>query len=420
MKERVRRAPKRVFNVRDTEFYRDYVASDEYMTVAARAREFMNRFRLPLSQVRNLVVTAREEDWFTRYGFECEDATGTPGAPLEVLVLGALRYMGRHCVLDDLEERTKVSKSTFQRFIPVFWHEVRTRWTAKYIVFPTTAADFARHGHDFATLGLPGCVMAVDCTHVKSFVTHMMRNMHVGKEGFPTRSFILGCDYSRRILFTDPGKPGTWSDVMQLLYQRQLCGVHSDGLGADYEWHVRDAQGMEQTRHGPWFLVDNGFVDWACLMCPFKLCSDMNKIIWSQWVESVRKVVERVFGILKRRWQILASGFRMHSVQELDDCWFACCIFHNLLLDLIERDAFANIADDDEDLSQSARERLAAREEDRSLRMGIDSVEMPTDVAFEQRRQELVNHFMQLYNSDEVQWVRRATPTGPVSAPDFL
>ena len=68
---------------------------------------FRDRFRLPYHCYRQLVDEAKERDWFPRWsGIDC---CGSPATPLDLLVLGSLRYLGRGWTFDDLVETTAVS-----------------------------------------------------------------------------------------------------------------------------------------------------------------------------------------------------------------------------------------------------------------------------------------------------------------------
>jgi hypothetical protein len=61
--------------------------------------------------------------------------------------------------------------------------------------------------------------------------------------------------------------------------------------------------------HGCWLMVDNSYLKWPVTMPPFKTSSNHpDEVWWSQWLESMRKDVECIFGILKGRWRILKSG----------------------------------------------------------------------------------------------------------------
>jgi hypothetical protein len=59
-------------------------------------------------------------------------------------------------------------------------------------------------------------------------------------------------------------------------------------------------------------------------------------VYWSEFLESVRKDVERTFGILKIRFAFLKNAVQYHS-QEMIQCavWTACAL-HNMLLDYDE------------------------------------------------------------------------------------
>lgn len=61
---------------------------------------------------------AREGEWFPHA--EKKDAVGRDGSPLELLILGALRYLGRGWSFDDLEEATGISQEVHRRFFHLF------------------------------------------------------------------------------------------------------------------------------------------------------------------------------------------------------------------------------------------------------------------------------------------------------------
>ena len=49
-------------------------------------------------------------------------------------------------------------------------------------------------------------------------------------------------------------------------------------------------------------------------------------------MESVRKDVECVFGILKGRFRCLKLPIYLHDKNVIDNMFFTCCILHNMLL----------------------------------------------------------------------------------------
>ena len=67
-------------------------------------------------------------------------------------------------------------------------------------------------------------------------------------------------------------------------------------------------------------------------MCPFKTTSVMALALWSKHLESVRKDVERTFGIMKKRFKVLKTPLLFRDVTFIDDIFVTCCVLNNKLL----------------------------------------------------------------------------------------
>lgn len=66
---------------------------------------------------------------------------------------------------------------------------------------------------------------------------------------------------------------------------------------------------------------------------------------------STRNVVERSYGVLKRRFPILHSGMQISRVAAIQKVICVCCILHNMCIDLgdVEMDDFENCEGVDDD-----------------------------------------------------------------------
>ena len=91
---------------------------------------------------------------------------------------------------------------------------------------------------------------------------------------------------------------------------------------------------MEVVYKGVWFICDNGYLAWSCTVPPDNNATSYNSIRFSEWLESMRKDVECLFGIMKGRFAILRNGFRFHMIEHCDQMWLTCCALHNLLLNI--------------------------------------------------------------------------------------
>ena len=81
-------------------------------------------------------------------------------------------------------------------------------------------------------------------------------------------------------------------------------------------------------------MVDNGYLNWSCTVPPNINPTRYGDIRFSEWLESMRKDVECLFGIMKGRFCILRNGFRFYRIQNCDKLWLTCCALHNILLSI--------------------------------------------------------------------------------------
>ena len=70
---------------------------------------------------------------------------------------------------------------------------------------------------------------------------------------------------------------------------------------------------------------------WKILIEPSKQPMTVADILFSKWLESVRKDVECFFGILKVRFRILKLAMTFQTQKAIDNVFFTCCILHNML-----------------------------------------------------------------------------------------
>ena len=75
------------------------------------------------------------------------DAIGRPSSPLELMVLGSLRYLGRGLMFDDLEDYTSIDEETHRQFFHVFIDYGSKELFQEFVVTPANAAQAATHIH---------------------------------------------------------------------------------------------------------------------------------------------------------------------------------------------------------------------------------------------------------------------------------
>ena len=92
---------------------------------------------------------------------------------------------------------------------------------------------------------------------------------------------------------------------------------------------------MDGTPHvvkGLYFISDNGYPRWSGLMRPMKQTLDGSELYYSEWIESARKDIEFVFGILKSRFRFLRNAISHHDQATIGNAFKTAAILHNMLL----------------------------------------------------------------------------------------
>jgi hypothetical protein len=102
-------------------------------------------------------------------------------------------------------------------------------------------------------------------------------------------------------------------------------------------WRWYDTDGNEREDTGIYLICDGGYIRWPELICPFKHESVASKKgYFSSKIESIRKDVECVLGILKKMWRCLDYGIRFKSIRKVERVFTVCCILHNMKLTEME------------------------------------------------------------------------------------
>ena len=290
---------------------------------------FRRRFRVPYPIFIRLVQITRDSDWFS----EKKNCAGRQAAPLELKILSVLRVLGRGYCFDGVEELTLISAEVLRQFFHRFCFLFAKEKFADYCSHPTSEDEITTAMEVYTKLGLPGCIGSTDCVHVRwERCPAGQRSFHKGKEGYPTLSYEVTVDHTKRIMAATQGHPGARNDKTIVKFDGFVTNIHKRKLYPDVPYTLCDAQGHIIQEKGLYLIVDGGYHKWRCLQCPLKHTSKSNESLWSRWVESVRKDVECTFGILKGRFRCLKLPIYYHDKDCIDNMFFTCCILHNLLL----------------------------------------------------------------------------------------
>lgn len=322
------------------------------------SKEFRQNFRLPFASyvmLLDLISSDKSEGLFDRWTKAQGDGCYEKGesnkknkkvSPIELLLLGSLRYLGRGWTFADMKDVTYISRDVHRSFFHQFVKFGATLLYPMYVSAPQTVEELRDCEKEYNVAGFPGCIGSTDATHIPlEKVCVSLRQAHLGFKGTNTmRTYNLTCNHRRKILHTTTGHPGRWNDKTLVRFDSFMSELRDGALNDKMDFEVRTRLGMssedtgQQDRtlklKGAYVIVDNGYLEWSTTVPPLKGSCIRSELRFSQWLESMRKDVECTFGILKGRWRILKTGIRLHNTEVSDNIWLTCCALHNMLLDV--------------------------------------------------------------------------------------
>jgi len=383
-------------------------------TVAAK--EFQTRFRMWYSQFVDFMAFVDSVKPFEEDGFGRLNPIANRAAPLQLYVLGALRILGRHWTFDDLSESTFISRERHRTFFHKFIAFGASLLFAKYVRAPATPEEVESCMYEYDQAGFPGCIGSVDSTYIWHLACSAgLRNQMHAKEARAVvrvefvvnhRGKILSCTDMFKGIMNDKSI-ANFDDFIQELKR-------GDNPLYDKEFITLDANGTETKERGLYLLCDGGYNKWKCLMTGDNSWSEKPNVAWRAMLESLRKDVECVNGILKARWKILQSGIRLHEGSAVQQVVHTCVALHNMLLDangLDER--FDHAEEPTVQMDRAEADRFRQLEKDfaaEEIAEGMKRKGAEEEEGFKPRRKRLIEHFTYKRGRREIKWMSRSKP----------
>ncbi|KAL8106144.1 hypothetical protein AgCh_029810 [Apium graveolens] len=208
------------------------------------------------------------------------------------------------------------------------------------------------------------CIGAIDGTHVRVKVSSAEAPKYRGRKDYPTQNILGTCTFDLKFSYVLAGWEGTASDsrIIKNALTRNHC---------------------PKIPEGKYYLVDAGFMLKSGLITPYRRVRYHLKEysgnpprnareLFNHRHSSLRNAIERAFGVLKKRFPIIASGtepnYRMKTQNLII---LSCFILHNYL---IKKDPdHIILAEVDREIENGGtNEQLQLRDEDEDTKKGED------------------------------------------------
>ncbi|XP_014517225.1 putative nuclease HARBI1 [Vigna radiata var. radiata] len=184
------------------------------------------------------------------------------------------------------------------------------------------------------------CLGAMDGTHVLVKVPRSDAPRFRGRKDWPTQNVFVACDFDMKFTYVLARWEGIASDSRIL----------KNSLNRD------DPLVIPQ---GKYYLSDAGFMLKSTVLTPYRGVryhikeytrrgpQNAHKL-FNHRHSSLRNVIERTFGVLKKRFPIIASGTEPHyDLETMTEIILACCILHNFLRSVDNDDSLLDEVDNE-------------------------------------------------------------------------
>ena len=252
--------------------------------------------------------------------------------PIDNKLLTVLRILGRGMIVQDDLDHSGMSPDMIRKTFKKVTGLMSRHLFDKYVHLPKDDEQMARCMQMYTDVGLSGAFGSMDATHVPwDNCPAVLRNAHVGKEGFPTLTH--NCVVSNDLYFmaVTRSKPGSFNDKTLVRFDSASERLRN-GEFAHVKFTLHDKDGRAVLHADPYLVVDGGYHRWTHLLCGYGRAADEQEAAYTARLTSVRKDVECAFGVLKQRFRILKTPVQFRSAAAIDAIFRCCVVLHNRIL----------------------------------------------------------------------------------------
>jgi hypothetical protein len=194
------------------------------------------------------------------------------------------------------------------------------------------------------------CIGALDGTHIRVALHPNEQVRYIGKSGIPTQNVLAICDFDMRFTYVSVGQPGSVHDTT-VLYNAMKVDQQffphppqSKNFSFLHNLHylLFSVNMMYYLFVDKYYVVDAGYPNRVGYLAPYK-GERYHLPEWHRGMEPksakekfnriharVRSVVERSFGVLKMKWQILYK-MAIYPLWKQKMIVVACMVIHNFI-----------------------------------------------------------------------------------------
>lgn len=285
---------------------------------------FRRRFRMSNRLFNKILHAVCAHDNYFR--LKC-DAAGKPRLSPHQKITAALRQLAYGVGADAMDEYCRIAETTTLESLYRFVKAIRELYQERYLRKPN-AQDFQNHLEINQARGFPGIFGSLDCMHWQ------WKNCPVAWQGQysdkdKTNSIILEAiaDQELWIWHAFWGLAGGNNDL-NVLDRSPLLNEWVANDSANVSFYVN---GVEYNQ--AYLLVDGIYPEWSMFISTVHSPQTEKLSHFARCQEGARKDVERAFGVLQARFEIIKRPARSWFESNLTNILMACVVLHNMILE---------------------------------------------------------------------------------------
>lgn len=246
-------------------------------------------------------------------------------------VLVALRFLASGSFLEVIGDTfLSYDKSTVSRVV----RRVTLALASKvndFVKFPTTPneRDEIKHGL-FRVGGFPSAIGCIDGTHVRIKAPSQNEPDFINRKGFHSVNVQAICNHEGSFTNVVARWPGSTHDS-HIFRTSAVCRLLEGQCGLEF--------GV--------LLGDSGYACTPFLMTPYPQPCTRSEEQFNRAHKTTRCIIERSFGLLKRRFHVLHSEIRM-APDRVCTIIVACIVLHNIAIRLREPEVDDGVVGEEE------------------------------------------------------------------------
>ncbi|XP_054091360.1 putative nuclease HARBI1 [Zeugodacus cucurbitae] len=242
--------------------------------------------------------------------------------PKSLRMTAALHYYATGSYLRDVGQDfvCSLSKTVVCRAVKEVTNIIEGKLMCKYIKFPTSLEEQNKIKQTFfSSTGFPGCIGAIDCTHVKiKKPAADVECCYINRKGYFSKNVQLICDYNLNIVSGNARYGGSTHDAF--IWENSQCKQFLER---------QNASDVDSS----WLIGDSGYPQQPWLMTPFRNPQTIGQNNYNDCHIRARNCVERLNGVLKKVFGCLSHErgvlFKPAYAGSIIN---ACLTLHNIRL----------------------------------------------------------------------------------------